>query len=1792
MLPVLPGYQLNEKIYESTKTVVYRGYRSRDQHPVAIKFLKGQYPTSRELAIFRKQFTLSERLNLPGVVRSYCIENYGTALALVLEDFGAVSLKQYYEHHAPSLSEFLAIAIQVAQILAQLHQHNIIHKDIKPANLLINSETKQVKITDFSIATVLQAETQSLINPARLEGTLAYLSPEQTGRMNREIDYRTDFYSLGVTFYQLLTQRLPFESHDPLELVYCHLARQPISPTELNFDVPEMLSAIVLKLMAKTAEDRYQSAIGLKHDLERCQQQYEQDGKIEAFVLAQQDLCDRFQIPAKLYGRNREVKTLLEAFDRVAVPQRASGEFLLVTGYSGIGKSSLVQEVYKPIVQRRGYFISGKFDQLQRNIPYSAIVVAFQSLMRQLLSEPETELQRWREQLLAALGTQAQVIIDVIPELEWIIDAQPAVAVLPPTEAQNRFDRLFQNFIRVFCQPAHPFVIFLDDLQWADSATLRLIKLMLTNEQTQHFFLIGAYRDNEVDAAHPLMMLCTELQSANVNLQSIVLTPLNTEQVAELISDTMQCSIDAVQSLTELVMQKTEGNPFFINELLKTLHQEKLLSFDVDRRSWHWEIEQIQAIDFTDNIVELLIRKLKKLPNDTQQVLQLAACIGNQFDLKTLALIHPSSEVELTQLLSHAVDFGMIAPTSASEIDPATTHLTYLNYRFLHDRIQQAAYALISNPQKQSVHLQIGRLLYEKSPVERRNDLIFELTEHFNIGQALITAPQERLELANLNLQAGYKAKQATAYSAAQQYFTSARTILGDAWSEQYELMLSLHREQAEVEYLLGNFEAAQDLIDRSLIHVKSALEQAELYKLLIVVYTLKTQYQAAIVAGQKALDLLDIAFPETDLEAVLEVELTQAKLLLSGRKISEILNGKEMSVPEQKTAAKLLVALGAPTYFSNHVLWMIVVMKLVNLSLKYGQLPESTYGYSEYGLILGAMLGEYQSGYEFGQLSLNLAERFKDQAEKCKVCVVIGGSVNHWVRPLKEDAVIFMKGYQAGLESGELQFAGYNIAHQMVNCFYQGIDLESLSLKLPDYHKFVQQTQNQLAQEMLSACQLTIQTLQGNLSALKESQFLEDCRSHSSFSAICFYQIFKAQVLYLFDHPSEALDCIQAAKPLLQYIPGCISLAAFNFYHSLILSALYPKADSSTQKQLWQELSNNQQQMKVWAEHCPENFLHQYQLIEAEIARLSGDRSSAITLYDQALAQATLSEFTPNIALINEQAAKFWIADGKEKIAQAFLLEAYYLYRAWGATEKLVQLERNYPQLSKFIYTTDATPTEQTFSASHLSSSSTDTSQLLDLATILKASEVISQAIQLDKLLETLIRVVMENAGAQIGVILLRDEDRFADQEQTRWRVVAQGISDRSGITLIRSLPILLEEAVPVPLIHYVARTQEKQLIHDATNDATFATDAYILKHRPKSILCFPVQYQNQLIGIFYLEHRQLTHAFTRDRWKVLSLLSTQMAIAISNATLYQNLQIAEARERDRASQLEQSLIQLQQTQTQLIQTEKISSLGQLVAGVAHEVNNPVGFISGNLKYATQYVDELIGLVRKYQEIYPNSHAEIAELIDQMDLEFVAEDLPKMIDSMKLGIERIRDIMHSLRSYSRSDSTEKQPADLHKGLDSTLMILSHRLKASSDRPAIQIIKQYEPLPEVRCFAAQLNQVFMNLLANAIDALEDSSQGKQYAEIEKAPNTITIATHIEENNAIIRISDNGAGMSPEVQQHLFEAFFTTKPEGKGTGLGLSICYQIVVEKHGGSLTFNSQPDKGTEFKISIPIAFI
>jgi predicted ATPase/tRNA A-37 threonylcarbamoyl transferase component Bud32 len=1043
----LPGYKILTQIYESSNTLVYRGIQEQDNKPIILKLHTEEYPTPSELARYRQEYEITRNLNLDGVVKAYRLEKYQSTLVIIFEDFGGESLTTWMNKRKFTLEEFLSIAIKITETLGEIHTANIIHKDIKPSNIFFNPENGKVKIIDFGISTVLSRENPTIKNPNVLEGTLAYMSPEQTGRMNRSLDYRSDFYSLGATFYELLTCQLPFNSTDAMELVHCHIAKQPVPPHLLGGGepCPKAVSDLVMKLMAKTAEERYQSAWGLKADLQECLFQLQNQGQIAEFPLGRHDISNKFQIPQKLYGREQEVETLLAAFERVSGEEEGSRgwgvgvdfspatspqsniqsplikagqggvEMMLIAGYSGIGKSALVQELYKPITRQRGYFISGKFDQFKGNILYSAIASAFSDLVRQLLTESEAQLQRWREKLLAAMGSNSQVIIDVIPEVELIVGPQPPVAELEPTESQNRFNLVFQNFIRVFCQPEHPLAIFLDDLQWSKSATLKLIELMLTDDQMQYLLLIGAYRDNEVSPTHPLMITLEALRKQGTTINQITLAALKLEDITNLIAETLHSDRESVKPLAELVMRKTEGNPFFINQFLKTLYQENLLFFNPpqsgNQGGWQWDIAKIEAMGITDNVVELMSGKLKKLPVRTQQVLSLAACVGNQFDLNTLSLIHEKSATETFQDLFEAIQEGLILPTS--ELETADAEVLYsdlliFNYKFLHDRVQQAAYTLIDESLQKLVHLRIGRLLMTNLSAEERTERIFELVDHLNVGWELITDEQEKLELLRLNLAAGQKAKDATAYAAASEYLTAGMARLNNkSWSQYYELTFALHKELAKVEYLNGKFEQSEALIYLTLEQAKSVLEKAELYNLLIVQYTMLAEYDKAIQVGRKALALLGIDLPEEGLKAALEVELAKARENLGDRDIASLLAEPEMTLLEKKAAVKLLMNIDPPAYFYNQELYAVIVLKMANISLKYGPVSESAKGYTTYGIILGSVLGDYQSGYEFAQLGLKLSERFNDLAQKSKACNMLANHVIHWVKPIKDAKTI-----------------------------------------------------------------------------------------------------------------------------------------------------------------------------------------------------------------------------------------------------------------------------------------------------------------------------------------------------------------------------------------------------------------------------------------------------------------------------------------------------------------------------------------------------------------------------------------------------------------------------------------------------------------------------------------------------------------------------------------------------------------------------------------------------------------
>ncbi|MEG3922530.1 AAA family ATPase [Microcoleus sp. T3_A4] len=1796
----LTGYQILARIYSGNRTLVYRAFRTGDQKLVAIKVLRSQYPSFSELVQFRNQYTIAKNLNLPGIIETYSLETYHNSYALVMEDFGGISLKEWTEKREtrPTLIEFLQVAIDLSNILDILYRHRIIHKDIKPANILIHPQTKQVKLIDFNIASLLPRETQTLMNPNLLEGTLGYFSPEQTGRMNRRIDYRTDFYSLGVTFYELLAGRLPFQSNDVMELVHCHIAKQPPSLHEINPEIPPVLSEIVSKLMGKNAEDRYQSALGLKFDLECCLEQLEENGRIKSFAIAQRDVGDRFIIPEKLYGRETEVETLLQAFDRVS---SGTTEMMLVAGFSGIGKTAIVHEVHKPIVRQRGYFIKGKFDQFNRNIPFSAFVQAFRDLIGQVLSESDEMLKNWQTQIFQALGDNGQVIIEVIPELERIIGKQPPALELSGTAAQNRFNLLFQNFIKVFTKPEHPLVMFLDDLQWADSASLRLMQLLVTESETGYLLVIGAYRDNEVLAAHPLMQTLDAVVKGGATVNTITLEPLSSTSLNHLVADTLNCDPSWAIPLAELVAQKTQGNPFFATQFLKALHQDGLIEFDRLAGYWQCDIVRVREAALTDDVVEFMALQLQKLPPATQNVLKLAACVGNHFDLGTLAVVSKQLETETAADLWKALQEGLILPESeiykfymGRERREETENSEVVNYKFLHDRVQQAAYSLIPEQERARVHYQIGQLLIQQISPAAIEEQIFSVVNQLNYGIALIEDQTQRDDLAQLNLTACRKARAATAYQAAREYAAIGLNLLGEsAWQRQYEMTLNLHDIAAEVASLCGEFDQMNQWIDTVIHHTRTPLERVSVYIVKIQALSSQNKFLEAIAIGLLSLKELGVELPDRPTSEDIQQAVQEINSSIADRPIEELFDLPAMVNPQKLATMQVAASMGSVCYLVGSSLFALVTALQVNLSIQYGNSRTSAYSYGCYGMILNNFLQDVTVADRFCRLAYRLASGAEAKNIRSATFAALGICLHHHKSHLRETLPILQAGYQVALETGNLEFVGYNGQGFCLNSYWCGQPLAELEPQIRAYRQQLFDL-NQLA--TANYCSVFWETtlfLLGNPNNFEisfevegyDEKLVSESLASNDFYRLCIFYFYRATLRFLLEDIARASADVDRAR---QYIAGTVGTtceAGLYFYDSLIALAT-PESDAELETQS-QRVQENQSKLQHWAEHAPMNYLHKWQLVEAEKYRVARQRAEAIEMYDGAISGAKENEYIQEEALANELAAKFYLDWGKEKVAQAYMQEAYYCYARWGAKAKIDDLEKRYPQLLApilqarenrcLICETRLHPINkssilpQRFQT--ILSSSNNIYETLDFAAILKASQTLSSEIKLEKLLAGLMSVVMENAGAKKAVLLLMKDGNLAIE------AVASFNQDVISI----SVPLSASDDFPSAVVNYVKRTWKTVVLDYAAVQKDFIADPYLIQKKPKSVLCAPILNQGKLIGLLYLENNLTIGAFTEDRTEVIQLLCAQAAISIENARLYQQSQAY-------AKELERSLLDLQQAQLQIVQSEKMSTLGNLVTGIAHEINNPVGFISGNIEEATTTIKDLINHLKLYQEKLPNPGKEIEEDAEEIDLEYALEDLPKMLLSMKVGCDRIRGISTSLRTFSRADKDYKVPFNIHEGIDSTILILKHRLKANEHHPAIEVVTDYGNLPPIECFPGQLNQVFMNLLANAIDALEESNQGRSLEAIKANPHCITVRTSLSGDRHIkIQIADNGAGMTEAVKQRIFDHLFTTKAVGKGTGLGLAIARQIVVETHGGTINVNSILAGGSEFEIVLPV---
>ncbi|WP_017306230.1 AAA family ATPase [Spirulina subsalsa] len=1499
-MAILAGYTDFVALHKSLNSQVYRAVRHNDQQAVILKFLSQDYPTPEQICRYKQEYHLTHQLDSPHIIKAYDLTPWQNSYVITFEDFGGISLREWLNNRPPlSLLEFFPLALAITNSLDAIHSQQIIHKDINPSNIVYNPETQVLKIIDFGIATQLNRENPTLKNPRILEGTLAYISPEQTGRMNRELDYRSDFYSLGITFYEMLTGSVPFRTQDPLELVYSHIAQSP-PPLALPHPLPD----IIAKLMAKNAEDRYQSSYGLKVDLETCYQQLRTIQTLTPFPLAQQDISDRFQIPQKLYGREQEIQTLVKAFEQVTQSSEVENNttLMLVAGYSGIGKSSLVQELFKPITAHRGYFINGKFDQFQRNIPYSAIVEAFRDLIGQLLAESEDQLKEWQEKIMAAVGNNGQMIVEVIPELELIIGQQPELPSMSPAERQNRFNLVFLKFIQTFTQSEHPLVLFLDDLQWADRASLRLMILLMDGIQSG-LFLIGAYRDNEVFAGHPLVTTLANIREGKAKVEQITLSPLGEGQIMELIEDSLNCSASLVQPLAQLLLQKTEGNAFFVKEFLTSLVAENLVYFDRKTRTWSWNLKSIQARDITSNVVELMTQKIKKLRTNTQNLLQIAACIGNQFDLKILACTHQSSLAETAIYLKDAIQLGLIISLENSEklervleliSEDNSEHFSLPEYKFVHDRVQQAAYSLLSETTRQEVHQRIGQVLMEETSESEGDDKIFDIVNQLNLAINLIEGQKEKYQLAELNLKAAQKAKISNAYTASADYVQVALALLGEqGWHNYYDRQIEAYTLGIETAYLRGEFDLMNGLIDTAINQAKTLLDKLRIVEIQILALIAQIKLTEAIEVGIEILKELKIYFPNNPNKRHILWGFLKTKRLLLGKKVENLANLPPMTDPYQLATMKILVALIASAYRSGSLLMPLIIFEQINLSVRYGNSLESIVVYANYGLFLCGFVEQFDLGYQFSELALKLLEKYQANIMKAKVYFLTNFFIRHWKISLKEIIPWGIEGYQSGLETGDFEYGSYSTYVDWGHSYLVGQNLEEINIKLTHYVE-ITQTFNQ--ESMLFNAKIYRQAVLDLLQDNPKFHFLEG----SSFSIKAelndlldkreFYAIFCIYFNLLFIHfllgdYTQANQNGELAKYYAQGAIGCVKLVYFCFYHTLTRLALLKQGCSPGQRQIFfKEIRQSLKKLKKWAKNAPDNHQHRYWLVRAELCNINHQDSQAIEWYDQAIAWAKEKDYPHELAIAYELAGEFYLARSKELTAIAYLKEAYYYYQLWGARLKVVQMEQKYPRFlgnqaqSSYPLTT------------HLTTNSLG--QTLDIKTFVKASETIARELLLDELLSQLMRLLIENAGAQKGYLILEDRGKLL--------IEAEGTTEHKNIVLFRSTPIKESKKLAESIIYYVARTQESIVLNNAMQEERFNQDPYIKAQQPQSILCSPLVNQGKLVGVIYLENNLAIGAFTPERIVLINLLSTQAAISLEKARLYQEqAQLNQALER-----------------------------------------------------------------------------------------------------------------------------------------------------------------------------------------------------------------------------------------------------------------------------------------------------
>ncbi|WNG41034.1 AAA family ATPase [Archangium violaceum] len=1754
----IPGYRVLGTIRATGSNALFQAVREADGLPVIIKTPMAASPGRPESERYRREFSILERLrNVRGVVRPYAYERIGERPLLLLERVQGPSLSESTGQPL-ELSRFLQLALSLTSTLGEVHGRNVIHKDIKPSNIILEP-SGDARLIDFGVATLQKVEHLDAAPTHLIEGTLAYMSPEQTGRMNRAVDYRTDFYSLGVTFYELLTGRRPFQGKDALEWFHAHMAQKPRPPHELNPQVPPALSALVLKLLAKVAEERYQSAEGLLADLERCRQALSQ-GVREEFTLGTQDTPNRFQLPQRLYGRETQVSSLLEGFERVARTGRP--ELFLVSGYSGIGKSSVVNELHKPVVQRRGFFLSGKFDQFQRDIPYVTLAQTLRGLVQQLLAGSEEEIARWRQRVNQAWEGQGQLLVDLVPQLEVLVGPQPALQEVLPGEAQQRFYRVVRQFISVFATQEHPLVVFLDDLQWADLASLQLLAHLLSQPETLPVLWIGAYRDNEVGPTHSLLSVLDEVRKAGAHMTDIRLEPLSLAQVEHLVADTLpRAEREVVVPLSALVHEKTGGNPFFLLQLLVTLHQDGLL-VRVPGGGWRWDAEGVRARGYSENIVDFMVGKLRQLPVGTQHLLQLAACVGNVFSLQMVGtLAGLSAEGEVEQGIEPALQEGLLVRTSP------------VQYRFLHDRIQQAAHSLLSESQRKAAHLRIGRLMLDGLSQEQLRESLFDVVSQLNAGVELMEDPAERSHLLQLNVEAGDKAKAAMALRPAITYFSTAFSLLpGDPWETDPELAFKLRFTQARCEFSYGNIAEARRQVDELIPRARTRADSVAVHILRMDVHFAMSESQQGLTCMQKCLAVLGMPLSPTPTweEAVAAHE--EVWTLLGERPIESLIDLPLTTDPDVKLAISTLLEFYPTAYATNHHLFIIIVSRIVSLTIRHGFVDAATPGFGWFGFISSSYFKRYREGLAFSKLALGFVDRYNLSAHRGRVLYCMQ-FCSYWTQPLPQAQELVIKALHHALQVGDILGAAYSNWYIVYNRLCMGHHLEEVYRESLVRSEFLRKTGVKEPLDYVLLDQRYVQNMRGNTRSFGslngegfDEQAFEAQLPTRQATLKSNYWLAKLQSRFMCGAYAEAREAADKAVEFLWVTQGTLPQCVLHFYRALALAACFEEATPEEQRQFLEGIQSHQQQLAEWADTCPENFHALERLVSAELARLAGRSEEATRAYEEAIRSARENGATQYVALASELAANFWRTRQAPIVAHAFAREARAAYRQWGAQGKVQHLESQWPHLSS------ATDTQ---AQDELTTSSTDSTRI-DALTVVKAQQAVSSEIVLEHLVTTLLHAAIENAGAQRGALLLPDGDTLS-------------VAAITGTSSEGAAPEL-----PWTLLSYVRRTREHVLIGDASKPHSFSSDAYLAHSGARSVLCLPLVRKDRFSGALYLENNLATNAFSPARLALLGHIASQAAISIENARLYEDVQRAREELHRANEELEQRVEErtheLKQAQARLVDTAREVGMAEVATNVLHNVGNVLTSAVVNLEVMRKAVgSSRVSRLKQAAALILENQAGLADFLAEgsrgshlpgylsaLADELVNEQTRLMedMDAMGRHIEHIRTIVQVQQTYARTTLMTEE-CDLAHLIDDALRIQMPALQ----RHGVSVRLERAPVPKVKVDKHKVLQILINLLSNAKHALDSKPEGQR---------NLWIKLRAEGPVARIQVVDDGMGIAPEVKGKLFAHGFTTRKDGHGFGLHSSA---LAAQLLSGRLTIESEgPGKGAVTTLELPLS--